>query len=118
MDQMVSSTLVKGIFIQSPDSNAHLSQKHPHRHIHFYQVAGHHFAQPNAHIKLTIKEAGVLAQARLMGALAVEIRVYSESYLCPQLNLGPLHNLFFDVTAPDLLEDWGLTRDPVKIDKK
>ena len=104
---MVSSTLVKGIFIQSPDSNAHLSQKHPHRHIHFYQVAGQSDAQPNAHIKLTIKEAGVLAQERLMGALAVEIRVYSESYLCPQLNLGPLHNLFFDVTAQTCLKTGG-----------
>ena len=107
MDQMVSSTLVKGIFIQSPDSNARLSQKHPHRHIQFCQVAGHHFAQPNAHIRLTIKEAGVPAQARLMGALAVEIRVYSESYLCPQLDLELLHNLLFDVTAQTCLKTGG-----------
>ena len=57
--------------------------------------------------KINHQEAGVLAQARLMGALAVEIRVYSESYLCPQLNLEPLHNLFFDVTAQTCLKTGG-----------
>ena len=86
------------------------SQTHPEM---FYQVAGHPLTQSNAHKNLTFTQAVVLAQARLMGALAVEIRVSLQNLSCiPSWTWDPLITSPL-CRCPDLLEDcrWQGTQD-------